>query len=37
MVYTGDLLFEAVPDGSGKLTVEVCIPARRSLVVVAEG
>ncbi len=34
---TGERCNEAVPNGSGKLTIEVCIPARRSLVVVVEG
>ena len=33
---TGELCAEAVPDGSGKLTIEVCIPARRSLVLSVE-
>jgi hypothetical protein len=34
---TGDLLYEALPSGSGEITLDITIPARRSLVVVVEG
>jgi len=33
---TGEQCAEAVPDGSGELSIEVCIPARRSLVLVVD-
>jgi hypothetical protein len=33
---TGEPCAEAVTDALGKLSIEVCIPARRSLVVVVE-
>ena len=33
---TGELCAGAVPDASGKLSIEICIPARRSLLLVME-